>query len=170
MSRSGNLSSDLAEFGTDLKNNALLTAYNQELQGLQGLASLPSNAAMIAQGTAGIGQTLAQGQIAGSQAKIQAQNIGMDQLMGVANLGMQAAGAFSDIRLKENIQLIGKVGGHNWYKWDWNKEAENLALYGESQGVMAHEVYDIQPGIVGHRDGYITVNYHDIEHKEAASA
>ena len=115
---------------------------------------------MIAQGTAGIGQTLSQGQIAGSQAEIQAANLGFNQLMGIAQVGTQAAtAAFSDIRLKENIQLVGAAGGHNWYKWDWNEEAANVGLYGGSEGVMAHELYEVSPDLVGHRDGYITVNY-----------
>lgn len=145
----------------DVQNQALLTSYNQQLQGLQGLASLPSNAPMIAQGTAGIGQTLAQGQTAASQAQIQAQNQGMNQLLGLGQMATSAM-AFSDIRLKENIRLAGTVGGHNWYKWDWNKEAANVGLYGESEGVMAHEVYEIQPELIGHKSGYITINYQDL--------
>jgi len=154
--RSGGSISDVK----DVQNQALLTSYNQQLQGIQGLANLPSNAPMIAQGTAGIGQTLSQGQIAGSQAEIQAANLGFNQLMGIAQVGTQAAtAAFSDIRLKENIQLVGAAGGHNWYKWDWNEEAANVGLYGGSEGVMAHELYEVSPDLVGHRDGYITVNY-----------
>lgn len=162
--RSGGAISDVK----DVQNQALLTSYNQQLQGLQGLANLPSNANAIAQSTAGIGQTLAQGQIAGAQGVIQAQNNNAAQLLGIGNLGLGIASAagFSDIRLKENIRLVGTAGGHNWYKWDWNELAKGVGLSGESEGVMAHEVYDVQPDIVGYKDGYITIDYEQLSHAD----
>lgn len=156
--RSGGAISDVK----DVQNHALLTSYNEQMNGLRGLAALPSNANAIAQGTAGIGQTLSQGQIAGSQAQIQAQNNGFNQLMGIGQLATSSAGAFSDIRLKENIRLVGMFGGHNWYEWEWNKEAANVGLFGDSEGVMAHEVFEVQPELIGSRDGYITVNYQEL--------
>jgi len=55
--RSGNVQSALADSST----NALLTAYDQQLQGLQGMAGLPSNVNSIAQQTSNIGSTYAQG-------------------------------------------------------------------------------------------------------------
>lgn len=160
--RSGGTTADLAEYNTNLENTALLTSYNQQLQGLQSMANLPSNAPQIAAGTAGIGQTMAQGQIAGAQANLQSKNMMMNQLMGLAQTGVSAA-AFSDIRLKESIQLIGTFKGHNWYKWDWNEEAANLNLFGEGEGVMAHEVYETRPEVIGDNNGYITVDYEVLE-------
>lgn len=161
--RSGGTTADLAEYNTNLENTALLTSYNQQLQGLQGLASLPSNVNQIAGATAGIGQTMAQGQIAGSQAQIQARNMGMNQLLGIGEVGVNAYTAFSDIRLKENIRLVGTFKGHNWYKWDWNEEAAKLNLFGEGEGVMAHEVYETRPEVIGDNNGYITVDYEVLE-------
>jgi hypothetical protein len=160
--RSGNVQSNLAEFSGNLQNEALLQSYNQqynqynnEVSGLQGLAGMPSNANAIAQGTAGIGNTMAQGITAGAQSQMAAQNMGMSQMLG----GLGVAAAFSDIRLKENIHHAGSKDGLNWYSWDWNKEAEALGLVGSETGVMAHELYETNPELVGTRSGYITVNY-----------
>lgn len=57
--RSGSTSENLAQ----VNQNALIAAYNDQVQGLQGLGSLQSNANNIAGLTAGIGNTLGQGQI-----------------------------------------------------------------------------------------------------------
>lgn len=160
--RSGNTQDALARYSGDLENQALM----QSLSGLQGLASLPSNAAQIAGGISGVGQTLgqgvmgsaqtlAQGQIAGAQAKQQG-------AMGLLELGIGAgkgAAAFSDPRLKTDIKLTGKVNGHNVYSWVWNKAAEALGLIGVDSGVMADEVEKTHPEAVSMRDGYKTVNY-----------
>jgi len=65
--RSGNVQGALYDYNVDLKTKALLDSYNNELSGLQGLASLPSNANQIAAATTGIGKTQAQGITASSQ-------------------------------------------------------------------------------------------------------
>jgi len=83
--RSGNTQSNLARFNMGLeerlvgarneqdrritadKSNALLTAYNQQISGLQGFANLPSNANAIADLQTGIGDTQGQGAIARGQ-------------------------------------------------------------------------------------------------------
>jgi hypothetical protein len=140
--RSGSAQGALARNAQELEQQALLQAYSQQLQGIQGLANLPSNVNQIAAGTAGIGQTLAQGQVAGAQADIASQGRQTDQLMGLAQMGMMA---FSDIRLKDNIKKIGAKNGHNWYSWTWNNEAGAIGLTGSDEGVMAHEVYDMNP-------------------------
>ena len=56
--RSGTANENLAKVNQD----ALISAYNDQVNGLQGLASLQSNANTIAGYTAGIGNTLGQGQ------------------------------------------------------------------------------------------------------------
>lgn len=159
--RSGGTISDLK----DVQNEALLASYNQQISdearqiaGLEGLAGLQSYAPQIAQQTANIGATLGQGTTAAAQAKIAGQNQGFSNLMGLGSLGLGAL-AFSDIRLKENIEHVGFVGDHKWYVWDWNDEAKTLGLEGKGQGVMAHEVDNLNPDIIGEQDGYITVDY-----------
>lgn len=129
-----------------------LQAYQNTMGGLQGLAGLQSMAPQIAQGMAGIGDTLAQGQVASAQAR--QQGIG-----NIANLGMTAAMAFSDARLKDNVQPMGERYGHAWYTWNWNEEAETLGLSGSDEGVMAHEVAKTNPELVSTRNGYLVVNY-----------
>ena len=98
--RSGNVQEAMYDYNTQLQNQALLQSYNQQLQGLQGLAGLPSYAPQIASGMAGVGQTLgqgvsgagqtiAQGQVAAGQAQQQ----GLQGISSIIGAGMgQIAG------------------------------------------------------------------------------
>lgn len=67
--RSGNASENLAQ----VNQNALVAAYNDQIAGLQGLSSLPSNANNIAGLMSGVGNTLGQGQSAAGNALAQGQ-------------------------------------------------------------------------------------------------
>jgi hypothetical protein len=145
--------------GTDMmlaenQRNNQLQAYQNTIGGLQGLSGLQSYAPQIAQGMAGIGNTLAQGQIAGANAR--QQGIG-----NTISLGMNAASlaGFSDIRLKDNVQPAGQRFGQDWFTWDWNTVAVKLGLSGSSEGVIADLVEQSRPELVSKRDGYKTVNY-----------
>lgn len=152
--RSGNVQDALYRANQD----ALFGVYNDRLSGLQGLAGLPSNANNIAATTAGIGETLGQGIIGAGQARATAQGQGMSAILG----GLQAAasgGAFSDNRLKSDIEYIGKKNGHKLYKWTWNKLAGTLGLVGESVGVMADKVEKYMPEAIGEAEGFKTVDY-----------
>ena len=132
--RSGNTQSNLYDYNVQLQNKALLESYNQQLQGLTGLAGLPSNTNQIAGQMGQIGQTLGQGQIAAGQAQQAGTQQMINNTMGWANLGVNAYGAganFSDRRLKNNLEKIGEVNGHNWYMWDWNIVANKMGLDGK---------------------------------------
>lgn len=167
--RSGNTIEQIGAFGQQLEQNALLQAFNQQqqqddlnyarnIQGLTGLAGLPSYAPQIAQQTAGIGQTIGQGEIAAGQAQQSAIGQGLNTIIG----GAQAAasgGLFSDRRLKKNIQKVGTENGHNIYTWDWAAQAERLGLTGSSRGVMADEVEKVMPEAIKELSGYKTVDY-----------
>lgn len=153
--RSGTASENLARNS----QNVLQGYYNQQVQGLQGLAQQPSNANAIASQMAGIGQTLGQGQIASAQAQQAGQQQGVSNLMGLGGLGLAAYSAFSDRRLKDNIRHIDDRKGHKWYKWTWNKFAEDLGLSGDCEGVMADEIKETNPEAVGESNGYMTVDY-----------
>jgi hypothetical protein len=159
--RSGNTSAALYDYNTQLQNNALLESYNQQLMGLQGMAGLPSMAPQIANQISGIGETLGQGQIAAAQARQTGNQNTMNNLMGVANLGlgMYGAGMFSDRRLKKNINKIGKVNGFNFYSFAWNGVAKRLGLTGNTYGCMADEVYEIAPEAVILKDGFMFIKY-----------
>lgn len=163
--RSGASQGALTDYNMQLENRALLESYNQQVQGLSGLANIPSNSGQIAGMMSGIGQTEAQGIIAAAQAQQTGGQQGAGNMMGLANLGIQAysSGMFSDIRLKENIQHTGEKNGHNWYTWDWSEGAGELGLYGPQEGYMAHEIFWTNPDAVGYRDGFITLDYDALE-------
>lgn len=189
--RSGNAQSAFAKEGQRISEEALLKSYlaaqeqdrfalgredierdyltNRDdygralnLSGLSGLAGLQDNSAGIAQLMSNMGHTQAQGTLGQAQTQTAATNNVFQTLLG----GATAAGAlgwqpFSDIRLKTNIQPLGKFGDLDWYEWDWNDTAQNeLGLSGKARGVMAHQVFLSHPQSV-HVDktGYLVVDY-----------
>jgi hypothetical protein len=161
--RSGNVQDQLFSYTSNLENQALNESYNQQLQGLQGLAGLPSNANAIATATGDIGTTLAQGEVAGTNADLAALQGGTKNLM--AGLGI----AFSDRRLKKNVQLLGRIGKLNWYSWDWNSLGESIGLFGSTRGLIADEVVDVCPEAVSLKNGFMIVNYGKLEDSYAAA-
>lgn len=79
---------------------------------------------------------------------------------------VNAAGNFmygmnaSDVRLKEDIVHEDTLNGVKFYRWKWNKVAEGKGLKGHSYGVIAQELQEIYPHLVGvGPDGYKQVNY-----------
>jgi len=168
--RSGNTIADIGNFSQQLQQNALLQSFNQQQQradlqrqeslgGLTSLAQLPSYAPQIAQQTAGIGQTLAQGQIAAAQAQQSGQQQGFGNLLGAAQVGGQLYQAFSDPRLKDNVKYLRRENGYNIYSWDWNRQANEMGYEGRAEGVMADEVQKLNPEAVREYNGYLTVDY-----------
>ena len=162
--RSGNVQGNLYDYNVQLENKALLESYNQQMTGLQGLAGLPSLAPMVAQQTGAIGTTLGQGQIAAAQALQSGDQQVAGNLMGMANLGIQAysSGMFSDRRLKKNIKKIGEHKGFNLYSWDWNIVAQKMGLTGKTVGCMAEEVFSIRPEAVSIKNLFMFVHYNKI--------
>ena len=70
--------------------------------------------------------------------------------------GVGTAFAFSDKRLKKNITKIGKLlNGLAVYTYDY--------IWGgpRQTGLMAHEVYEVNPDAVIVHDGYLMVNYEE---------
>lgn len=152
--RSGNAQADLTDYGSQLQNRALLESYNQQVQGIQGLAGIGLNTNQIGRAISAPSQTLAQGQIAGAQAIQQGDQALTNNLFNLAGAGIKK---WSDIRLKENIKYLRTENGHNIYSWDWKSEAPGLT--GGSEGVMAHEVYEYQPDAIGTIGGHLVVDY-----------
>ena len=144
-----------------MRRGYTLNEVNAILTGQQvGTPQMPGfNAAGVAAATDYSGAASQQGQhdLDTYNAK-QASSSGMMGGLGDLAGGIGALAAFSDPRLKKNINYLGKKKGYNWYKWEWNSEAKSLGLEGEAHGVLAHEVQHI-PGVVGNVDGYSTVNY-----------
>jgi len=153
--RSGDTSSNMYSFNTQLQNRALLQSYNQQLMGLQGLAGLPSNANQIAQGISGIGQTQAQGITAGAQADLQGNQQAMNNALGIAG----TIAMFSDRRLKTNIKKLGKVNGFDFYSFDWNSVANMIGLKGSTFGCLADEVFKVAPKAIILKNNFMMINY-----------
>ncbi|MEH6451189.1 MAG: tail fiber domain-containing protein [Oleispira sp.] len=165
--RGGGTASQLAGFGKDLKNEALMTSYNdqlrQEQQKQQGLGTLMGQqtyGSQIGQTMSGIGSTLAQGKIAGAQARSDA----MGQVIGAGGQ-VGSSIVMSDMRLKENINQIGDTSHPdiNMYEWDW------LAISGKSgmeDGFLAQEVEKVWPDLVIEGDdGYKRILKTEIENR-----
>jgi hypothetical protein len=128
-----------------------------------------------------LGQAMQPGQTAGANAYQQGMSqaaqtqYGATQAANAANAGfwgglMGAAGNIgmgmamkSDIRTKENIKLVGKLGnGLNVYSYEYKKEFKDSehAGHGSFIGVMAQEVEKVIPAAVfTGKDGYKVVNY-----------
>lgn len=163
--RGGGTASQLAGFGKDLKNEALMTSYNQQLQqeqqqqaGLGTLMGQQTYGQQIGQTMSGIGNTLAQGKIAGAQAKSDATS----QLLGLGGQ-IGAAAIMSDERLKTNIKKIGDTSHSDIskYEWDW------LPISGKEgyeDGFIAQEVEKVWPDLViDGDDGYKRILKTEIE-------
>ena len=122
-----------------------------------GAQAIGAQAQLRGQGAAALGA----GQIGAQQAIIQQQLVAnqnrqqsFNNLMSTLGVGVGAAAAFSDRRLKENIQRIGYAdNGLPIYAFN---------LKGGSQttlGFMADEVEAVHPEAVGEIGGYKTVDY-----------
>jgi len=59
----------------------------------------------------------------------------------------------SDVRLKENIKLVGSKNGHNLYEFNYRNQDARWRV------VMAQEELLARPDAVGMRGGMLTVNY-----------
>ena len=154
--RSGNVQGNMYDYNTQLQNQALLSSYNEQLQGLTGLAGLPSNSSEIGGYMSNIGQTYAQGVIGKGQADADRNQQTGNNLMGIGSIIAQM---YSDRRLKRNILKIGKVNGFNFYSFDWNSIANKMGLTGSTCGCMADEVFDEVPHAVFIRNDFMMVNY-----------
>lgn len=173
--RSGDTQVGLAQTAADIQRNALLTGYQDELArrqynvaGLQSLAQLPSNASQIAGLTAGIGNTLAQGQTGAAQAQLAGQQATSSSLLGLGQLGIGGALAFSDDRLKDNPVVIADTPHPDIkkYQWEWNDKAQKLGMKGDDRGYLASEIEKVWPELVMlDGSGYRKINLTKIEKK-----
>jgi hypothetical protein len=82
---------------------------------------------------------------------VQTNSPSVAQVVGTA---LQTAAMFSDVRLKTDIEPIGKRGEHNWYRYRYVWDEPGTVR----EGVMAQEV--MHTGAVSvHPSGYLQVNY-----------
>lgn len=155
--RSGSTQSALASQNQMLLGSEIDKRYNQFAglsgQGMQGSQALSGFGGQTLGEMTGTLGSMASGQLAaGAQASQRGQG-----LMSMAG-GLLAA--FSDERLKTNINKIGEKHGLPWYEWEWNKTAKDkFDLKGKSQGHMVSDVEIDYPHLISEKDGYKQVNY-----------
>jgi hypothetical protein len=91
----------------------------------------------------------------------QAAGIGTAGIAGLGLYNAMSGSTSSDIRVKENIELIGLLpNGLNIYEFEYKPEFKHKSGSGRYRGVMAHEVEEVMPEAVGtDSDGYKTVHY-----------
>ena len=99
------------------------------------------------------------GQILGQNAATQAQ-IGQNTQQNALAIGGALLTAFSDPRLKENIEVIGSIDGLNVIEWDWSDLAFiKFGFKGSSVGFNAEEVREKRPDCAFIEDGLLKVDY-----------
>ena len=156
--------------------NQALTNYNMPLNTLSALRSgsqvqnptfqnVPQQATTAGADILGATQMGYNAQMGGFNAANAAQSNFNSGLMGLGGtLGAAALMApASDIRMKENIEKVGKMAnGLNVYTYEYKPEFRNdpFAGHGKHIGVMAQEVEEIMPeAVITRLDGYKMVNY-----------
>jgi hypothetical protein len=143
-------------FGTQAGNlSNLLTGYGgTNAQLIQQLAN-----AMAGSGQQAAGQVAGLSSIPGTQ-----QNQGtIGNIANAAGAIGTAITAFSDIRMKENIQHLGALtdSGANLYSWDWKPEYRDLVGADKGAGVIAQEIMESSPDAVSvdESTGFYKVDY-----------
>jgi len=156
--------------------NQSMTNYNMPLNTLSALRSgsqvqnptfinAPQQATTSGADILGASQMGYNAQMGGFNAANAAQSNFNSGLMGLGGtLGAAALMApASDIRMKENIEKVGKMAnGLNVYTYEYKPEFRNdpFAGHGKHIGVMAHEVEEVMPeAVITRPDGYKMVNY-----------
>ena len=156
--------------------NQAMTNYNLPLNTLSSLRTgaqvqnptfqnVPQQATTAGADILGATQMGYNAQMGGFNAANAAQSNFNSGLMGLGGtLGAAALMApASDIRMKENIEKVGKMAnGLNVYTYEYKPEFRNdpFAGHGKHIGVMAQEVEEIMPeAVITRLDGYKMVNY-----------
>ncbi len=107
----------------------------------------------------GFGATKAGQDISYGNAQAQNRSTGINNLLSIGGLGLKAATAFSDARLKRDIEMVGETeAGLKVYDFCYLWSDERY------RGVMAHEAAQVFPDAVSYTtDGYAIVDYSEIK-------
>lgn len=166
--RGGQAISDVASVQNNLLSQLTNQATGAQLGGMQSLAGLNTNTNQIANIMGQIGQTQAQGITGAAQAQAAGNQQNISNLMGLGQLGIGGAMAFSDERLKKNIKKISSTlnPAINKYSWTWNDKANQLGMVGSDAGYLAGEIKSQYPELVSeHSSGYNQINTQGVERK-----
>lgn len=125
--------------------------------GFTGVQNVAQLGAQKAQGISGgftqQGQNTSSGILADAQAK--AANTAT-----AIKLASTAAMAFSDPRLKENVEQIAEIGNLGVYQWDWIEGAKGTSIENQPTiGFMADEVEEKYPEFVGEIASWKAIYY-----------
>ena len=163
---------NLANYQNQLRQQQIAEAQQRQLQPLNninalltgqqvGMPQMPSfNANQAAQPVNYLGAAQMQGNY--NMQNQQMQNASASSTIGgigsLLGTGIGAAMAFSDKRLKRDVQLIKMIGKGKkklgWYRYRY------VGSDTWHEGVLAHEVKKVQPeAVVRHHNGYDMVNY-----------
>ena len=162
--------SQLGQLGQQAFNTGQTIQQSQMQQGLmqQGLqqalidAARGQYAGYTGSPTASLGAPLAALGVAGPNSGSTTTGTKTNSIWDIISGGLSTyAGLPSDPRLKANITPRGKVGGVNFYDWEWNDEGKRIADPAQPTfGVMADELQKTHPHLVKRGDdGYLRVNY-----------
>ena len=85
--------------------------------------------------------------------------------MGTIMTGVGGMMSASDVRLKKDIEYLGKhEKGFGVYKWNWNDDAKAMGINDRTVGVLAQELIEYIPEAVSvHPKGYLQVDYNLVE-------
>lgn len=120
-------------------------------------AGLNQAAYYSGQGIMGAANARAGGMIGGANAYAQGRQNAQNAYIGAATA--IAGMFFSDERLKENMQPIGKIKGLTLYEWDWQEFAKNVMGTEMTTGFKASEVKELYPHCVTDLHGVDAVDY-----------
>ena len=88
--RGGESIMGVGDIAADTRNQAFMGAYQNQLQGIQGLMGLPDYTESIYNGITGIGDTQGRGQIAYGQTQQDASQAGFNNLVGMGKIAVGA--------------------------------------------------------------------------------
>lgn len=180
LTRSGAAVEEMAQIPTDLafqlENMLFGRGRESELTrfgAAQDLANLGLSAAAQTGGqTSNLTQAItnaisqgAQSQMAGITGPAQARAGGLlggtqAQQQGLQNLLNLGVAAFSDPRLKENVNVIGNIGPLEVIEWDWRPEFEDTMVNDfPTLGFMSTQVKEHYPEYVHEFAGYDVIEY-----------
>lgn len=145
---SGATRKNLMKFGTGLADSS----FNSYLQALMGYGDQGLKAGQVLGATGDVSNSQSQGQASGSE-----NTGGLGKAIGSA----LSLIAFSDMRLKENLDYLGEHEGLAVYEFNYLGQDERHI------GVLAQEVEGVYPEALGPViDGYMTVDYSKIPNWE----
>ena len=153
----------VAEYGQQQQGNAYRNRLNSLMQyGQQGQQAATTQAGVATQFGGdranleyGFGQQEAGNRLNLGNALAANRNTGVNNILGAAGTAARAAAAFSDVRLKRDIERVGELASGlpvYSFRYVWSDE--------QHVGVMAQEARALFPdAVVEHANGFLMVDY-----------